>query len=112
MDFVASLVILPDETLEIMAERLGDAMGLRFIQDSSGYYEEFPAFTAHVLGMEFALLGLPEEEEQDGERSVEDYSLLVRSIVDTPDDVLEVDLSTHLQALLNLASIRCYVGTV
>ncbi len=112
MDFVASLVIAPDGTLEVMAKRLGDVLGVRFIQDSSGYYEEFPAFTAHVLGMEIALLGLPDVKDQDGEFPVKDYTLLVRSTVDASDDEIEVDLSVHLQAILDSVSIRCSVGTV
>lgn len=59
---LASIGIKPKGTLAETAEVLGQALGVTFAPDNSGYYEEFPAYCADVMGLRLALLGIPEPE--------------------------------------------------
>jgi hypothetical protein len=110
MDFIASLIVSAEDDLESLAGQIGNALQVSFHRDSSGYYEEFPAFVADVLGIEIAFLGIPADEDIDEENPIDTYSLIVRTIIDAPDDAIEVDLSIHLQKLLHNANIKCTVG--
>jgi hypothetical protein len=57
----AALEVRPVGSLRETARILGDALGgMDFVEDKSGYYEEFPAFEAARAGLRFALLGIPD----------------------------------------------------
>lgn len=74
----------------------------------SGRHEEFPAFISDVLGMEIAILGIPNQEDQDPDDPIESYSLLINTITDdAPDHDVEVDISIHLYHLLRGVGISC-----
>jgi hypothetical protein len=107
MYFIGDLRIEATGSLSDIAELAGKALGVEFHQDSSGYYEEFPAFVSDLLGMEIAILGIPSEEEQDPDEPIEDYQLLVRTFATAPDDKVETDLSIHLCHLLREGGISC-----
>lgn len=110
MDIIASLAIPSEKPIEEVVESTGRALGLVFSKDTSGRYEEFPAFVADAIGVEFALLKIPSPEFLDEGNPVENYSMLVRSVVEAGDDSIETDLSVHLQAVLNSYGLNCSVG--
>ncbi len=85
MDFHASLTVNSSLPLSELASQVGEALWLSFSSDDSGRYEEFPAYTADMLGAEVALLGAA-----DGAPTTE-YQLMIRTYVSQPDDEEEVD---------------------
>jgi hypothetical protein len=107
MYFIGNLRIDATGSLSDIADLAGKALGLEFHEDFSGQYEEFPAFVSDVLGMQIAILGIPSEEWQDPDEPMEDYELLVRTDITTPDDKVETDLSIHLCHLLREVGISC-----
>lgn len=108
MDFIARLLIEPTGPLSEIAELAGQALGVEFHEDLSGNYEEFPAYVSDVLGMEIAILGIPDEEEQYTDKPIDSYSLLARTIADrAPDADGETDISIHLCHLLREVGISC-----
>ena len=78
----ANVEIEPVGSLEETAIVLGKALGgLQFVKDSSGYYEEFPAFTATRETLRFDLLGIPEPENDVREEPrSDDFQLMVRPV--------------------------------
>ena len=71
------------ESLEILSGRLSQLMpGLTFRQESTGRYEEVPAFVAESGNLCFALLGVPEGEHADT------YVLEFDCTTDLPIDAL------------------------
>jgi hypothetical protein len=108
MDFIATLRIEATGPLSEVAELAGKALGVSFYEDMSGNYEEFPAYISDVLGMEIAILGIPDEKDQDTDEPIDSYSLLVRTIADdAPDHNIETDISIHLCYLLREIGISC-----
>lgn len=71
------MVIEPDFPLDETAERVSRALGVSLLAELTGRYEEFPAFTAHGAGVEYALLGTPEPEHDIRDEPTNDYCLSV-----------------------------------
>ena len=106
MEFIGKLHFQTDQPLNSLAMQLGQLLGLTFESDISGRYEEFPAYSADVIGMEFALLGIPPDEDQDPESPVDYYTLLVSTYADTPSDE-EIDISQYLARIIRGGNIGC-----
>jgi len=57
---VGLIEIMPGRSLSETAAIVGDVLGLEFSEDD--HYEEYPAYSAHALGLAYALLGQPDPE--------------------------------------------------
>jgi hypothetical protein len=110
LDLTAVLHVHDEASLEIAAEKIGRALGILLARDTSGRYEEYPAFVADVLGTEIALLGPPQREESCTTEPMFGFQLLMRTYADAPDDGMTADLSVHLAYLLRVAGIRCEIS--
>ena len=105
--------IEPTGTLADTAHLLGEVLGgLVFVEDSLGRYDEFPAFVAESAGLRFALLGIPDPEDDLRDDPTEDYELLIEPIalhsIDAVGDP-EEDISEQImQKILNDGRIRCW----
>jgi len=70
------------------AESLGAAIGVRFLQDEPGRYDEFPSYTANGIGLRFALLGIPHPNEQISDEPITNYCLQISPCF-TPKEATE-----------------------
>jgi len=110
MDFTGSLIIRPEKPIEELVNKVSKLLSINFMKDTSGKFDEFPAFIGTVFGVEIAVLGIPDKEHRDKVDPVTDYSMLVQSVVESPDDEIEIDLSVHLHSILQSGGIECSVG--
>jgi hypothetical protein len=72
----------PHLSLVETAERLSLALSLRFTEEMTGRYEEYPAYVAEGAGFEFALLGTPLIEHDIRERESPNHQLMISSSSD------------------------------
>lgn len=73
------IVFEPVVDLARTAEVMKKVIGADFKKDSSGFYEEYPAYTAEMDGIKYALLGPPAPEDDCRHEPDHDYELLVKS---------------------------------
>ncbi|PCJ19519.1 MAG: hypothetical protein COB02_07170 [Candidatus Cloacimonadota bacterium] len=104
MDFIASLTLQSNFNLSKLIKILNDVLNVDFKKDNSGFYEEFPAYVSTFIGIEIALLN-PNEISS----SLKEYQLILRSIEESLNDDLEVDLSLHLKGILRKTNIICNI---
>jgi len=71
--------IIPVADLETTANVVGKIVGADFEKDTSGFYEEFPAYVADADGIEYALLGHPEPGHDFREYTKNEFELILRS---------------------------------
>jgi hypothetical protein len=71
--------IEPRLSLEETAEKLATALHLRFTEEQTGKYEEYPAYVAEGAGFEFALLGSPAPEYDIREHKALAHQLMISS---------------------------------
>ena len=102
--------IRPEErSLSEVAMRLTSAFGIDFEFDESGKYEELPAYCAQALGIQFALLGLPEQQLVETAEPMTDFTLQVLSL-DNLREGEDMDLSDYLARLISrCAKLEAYV---
>lgn len=83
--------------LEVTARAIERAIeGLKLEKDRTGNYEEFPAFTGRLMGMDFALLGPPPNTSKS--RDALGHCELGGSTANRISSVY-YDISEHLQML-------------
>lgn len=109
LGFVGYVGIKPKGTLSETAKALSKDLGATFYEDKEGKYDEYPAFCAEVLGLEFALLGIPKEDDELRDESAEYFVLQVTNLKKEKYDH-QVDMSTHLVDWLRTDSdIECWI---
>lgn len=99
--------IAPSRDLETTAHLIGKVTGAKFDKDTSGYYEEFPAYVAEKAGVKFSLLGPPLPEYDIREHKHDYYHLIVEFVDGRPDErVIETELG-DLISRLSSEGIAC-----
>ena len=106
----ANLEIAPAGDLAQTAKILSAAFGEQFRFDTSGNYEEFPAFVATRDNLEYALLGVPDPKydvRDEAERTT-DYQLIVHPIRSN-DPGVRIDISDEVIREIALdGRLRCW----
>jgi len=109
LDFIGYIGINPIGTLTETAQILGKDLGIVFYEEQEGKYDEYPAFCAEALGLEFALLGIPDEEFDLREEKTVNFVLQVSSIKKEKREN-RVDISAHIVDWLQTDStIECWI---
>ena len=107
MTISAHVVIRPHGSLEQTATRLGTALGVTFVPETTGRYEEYPAYCADVLGLHLALLGVPEPEHDIRSERTSDFELQVISETSSPTPT--VNISAFVAEVITLNSdLKCW----
>jgi hypothetical protein len=105
---IAYVGITPRGSLADVAALLHDALGVPFHADTTGRYEEYPAYYADALGLHLSLLGVPAPENDLRDNPTKDFTFQVTSRVSGSDG--EVDLSTFfVQLIKERAGLACWV---
>ncbi len=90
------------------ARIIGNALNLVFEEDESGRWEEFPAYISVIIGIELALLALPEPEFDLREEPEDIYQLTSRSHASYLENAETVDLSAYLAAIIqSKTDLKC-----
>ena len=104
LNVVGAIQIVPKFSLSETAAKLGIALGgLNFRQDPSGTYDEFPSFSAEALGLNFALLGIPDPADQIL-GPIKSFCLQIGMAFCTDDAVETCDTSTYFAELIRSRS--------
>lgn len=95
--------------LDETAAALSAAFGVTFEEERTGRFEEYPAYVAQALGMELALLGIPDPAFDIRSNQTNDFELQIFARPDSSgDDTL--DLSVHLDGVIRRkTSLECWV---
>jgi hypothetical protein len=100
--------IAPVRRLAETAAILGDVLGLVFTEDTEGRFDEFPAFIAEASGLQYALLGIPDADEDIRDNPTNDFELQVVSTVPTSGNA--TDISEELIAKLKKdGRLKCWL---
>lgn len=106
----ANVEIAPAGDQAHTARILSDAFSVQFRFDTSGNYEEFPAYVATRDDLEYALLGVPDPKydvRDEAERTT-DYQLIVRPIRSN-DPGVRTDISDKVISEIALdGRLRCW----
>jgi hypothetical protein len=106
----AEIGVTPARSLVETAHLLGEALGgIHFAEDKARRFDEFPSFIAVDDGLQYALLGVPAEEDDLRDERAEDFSLLVQPATHTLGGKNE-DISERLvERILRDGRICCWV---
>lgn len=100
--------IKADRDFETTVKIVNEATNLNLQHDDSGYYEEFPAYSNYIMGINFALLGIPKKEYQFDFGKYDKYDFLILSHYKFKTEE-RIDLGFNLMALLNnKTELNCY----
>jgi hypothetical protein len=100
--------IKANKTLEETVKTINTVTNLNLSKDDSGYYEEFPAYSNHSLGIQFALLGPPELKYRVQNVDYNKYDFMISDYFKFKNDET-IDLSPTIMKLLNSESdLECY----
>ena len=104
--FQGSFFIKNDFSIEETAEIINEVLNLDLEKDDSGYYEELPAYSSHVLGLTFALLGFPDLEWQNRypDKKYEWYEFHISDYNEGGSSGMKLNLGTYLIAVLSAKS--------
>ena len=112
---VGHVNILDDLPLEEVAQKIGNALGLKFYEDPIGAYDEFTAFLANGAGMEFELIDVRTEPPQDERpvcfQFVASSANDVESLANPPGHSIELS-SFYTEVLRARTDLRCQSGEV
>jgi hypothetical protein len=87
---------------------LGDVLGLAFAEDTQGRFDEFPAFIAASSGLQYALLGIPDEAEDIRDNPTKDFEIQVTSTGSASGTA--TDISEELLAKLKKdGRLKCWL---
>lgn len=100
LNIMGAVGIAPAFTLSETAARLGIALGITFVEDPSGKFDEFPSFSAGCAGLSFALLGIPDREYQVSLEPIVDYTLQIAMAFQTEDATEPCDASAYFADLI------------
>jgi len=94
-----------EETVAI----INAATNLNLQKDDSGYYEEFPAYSNHLIGIQFALLGAPEDEFKTKGIDYNKYDFLILDNHKFKNSE-SIDIAPNLVMLINeKTELECYI---
>lgn len=79
----AHMAISQRHSLAETAQIIGEILGVKFIPETTGRYEEFPALVAEAIGVSYALLGSPDPEHALSDEPMSTYQFDIRC----PDEV-------------------------
>lgn len=96
--FEGGVNILPTQTFEETVLLLGQALGITFMEDQEGKYEEYPAYRAFALGLEIALLAPPLPELDTREVPDNVFQLIVRGMSFLGNEGVCVDMNALLES--------------
>lgn len=97
--YFAHVGVTPLGTLSSTAALLGEILSVFFSEDSTRRYDEFPALVAETKGVRYALLGVPDPDEDLRDDPTDDFELIVEPV--NPSSVAEkVDVSGELISLI------------
>jgi len=100
--------IKADMSLEETVKTINKVTNLNLIKDDSGYYEEFPAYSNHTLGIQFAVLGPPKLKYRVENVDYNKYDFMISDYFKFKNDEF-IDLSPTIMKLLNTESeLECY----
>lgn len=100
LSILGTVRIAPDRDLAQTAAELGAALGVGFVADPPGTYDEFPSFSAECAGLAFALLGIPALEDQISAEPIVDYEFKI-GMTYRDDDATEMcDASGYFSDLI------------
>jgi hypothetical protein len=99
----AELNVDASRNLSETASIIGEILGIEFTIDSSGKYEEFPAYIAKKDGFTYALLGFPAKEYDLSDDTRNSYDLLVNP-VQVSGDSEDLDCSEDIIAQILAAN--------
>jgi len=95
MEFI-EFKIEPIVNLDVTSKIIGDALDLHFEKDTSGFYEEFPAYVAKHDSMEFTILGNPDPEDDIRDDPTDHFALIIESESDINHDKVIQYISSKL----------------
>ncbi|MFJ3318859.1 hypothetical protein ACIPLR_26270 [Herbaspirillum huttiense] len=98
--FTGCLNIRPTLSFEETVAVVAEALGVNFLPDQEGKYEEYPAYRAFALGLELALLAPPLPEFDIREVPEDSFQLIIHSHVHVTDVGANVDLNALVEAQL------------
>lgn len=98
MEFYGSVYIRDTRSSDHVCGDVEAALGLSLSPDMTGFYEEYPARVARIMGMEIAFLSLPSGEKPQ-------FQVVVRPVGGWGET--EVDVSSHVSSLLKKAGLEC-----
>lgn len=100
--------IEPAGSLSETARKLGEVLGLVFSEETERRFDEFPAFVAEAESLQYALLGIPDEDEDIRENPTNDFELQVTS--KGPASGNAIDISEELFARLQRdGRLKCWL---
>ena len=113
--YFATLTIKPVEgdnknpQLFNSAEILSNILGVKFEEELTNFYEEYPAYIAEDKNYEYVLLGIPEPEYDLSDEPSDDYELQIYSHGCYALDDNFIDVSDHFEKLINSSGeIFCF----
>jgi hypothetical protein len=95
------LIIQPSISLSEAADRIGKALAIRLVPETSGRFEEYPAFVGSTSDQEFVLLGPPAPEDDIRDDPTQDYALQITPLQPS----VQPDRYLALHRLLEAAGI-------
>lgn len=98
--FTGCLNIRPTLSFEETVAEVAEALGVNFLPDQEGKYEEYPAYRAFVLGLELALLAPPLPKFDTRAVQEDIFQLIIHSDVHVTDVGVNVDLTALVEAQL------------
>jgi hypothetical protein len=111
MTLHGNIGISGERSLAETAELVGHALGVRFSPETTGRYEEYPAYCAEALGLQMALLGVPEAGSDIRDDPDSDYCLQVMS--ESSAALPMIDLSEYFVELIkHNCDVDCWALSV
>ncbi len=109
MNMFGHVGIEPVGSLSDTATLLGDVLGgLVFSEDTQRRYDEFPAYIAEGNDLRYALLGIPDPDDDLRDDPTADFELMVEPLALHPADV-KADISQQLiQKIRDDGRINCW----
>lgn len=104
----ADIGIEPAGTLAETALLLGQALGLAFNEDTRCRFDEYPAFVTERDGFRYALLGVPNPEDDVRDEPSSDFKLLVESIGARAQDGKENISQELVLRIQSHSHLRCW----
>ncbi|CAI8776026.1 hypothetical protein [Pseudomonas chlororaphis] len=109
MKCFAHVGIRPHGTLLETAEVLGGVLAVSFVEDECRRYDEYPAFVAEVKNIRYALLGIPDPDDDLRDEPTDDFELVVEPISSLPQ-VKKADVSEALVSVIERdGRLTCWV---
>lgn len=108
---LAVYTIRPKNDLAATAVALGEALGhTQFTIESTGRYEEFPAYVAEAFGLSMALLGNPSPEYEIRDHASDNFELQITVVSqNSQNNTQEKVNSLILNAIRSKTGLECWL---